>query len=224
MAMAARSATVMLMTDGALLTLAQWLSPAFPLGSFAYSHGLEAAVMDGQVTDRRGAEAWIGDVIAHGSGRADAVLLCAAMAPGADYAALDREAEALAAGAERWEETRAQGQAFTETVNALEGRADETAALPVAVGRAAARLGLPEAQVAALYLQAFASNLALAAVRFIPLGQSEGQAIVHALRPVVLRLAEAAPGLDPAEIVSEVPGADLASLRHETLDVRIFRS
>lgn len=212
------------MDDAALLTLAQWLSPAFPVGGFAWSHGLEAAVACGEVRDAAGVEDWIGAVLDRGSGRADAVLLAAAMRPEADLGALADLARALAPSRERREETIAQGTAFAATVSALIGRDVPRAALPVAVGAAARGLGLPEARVAAFYLQGFAGNLVSAAVRFVPLGQTEGQRVLASLRPLVLRVAEQAAGTDPAEIVSSVPGADLAAMAHETLEVRIFRS
>lgn len=212
------------MTRDGLLTLMQWLSPAFPISGYAYSHGLEAAIAAGDVTDARALEAWLAEVIAHGSGRVDAVLLLQAMAPGADHAALGAWACAAAAGRERWEETSRQGAAFTETVNAVAGCADDPAPLPVAVGRAAARIGCAAEDVAALYLQAFAGNLVSAAVRFMPLGQTEGQRVLGRLRPVILEAARSASGMSLDEVTSGVPAADLAAIAHEELDVRIFRT
>jgi hypothetical protein len=97
------------------LTLAQWLSPAFPVSSYAYSHGLEAAIASGAVADGAGAATWIATVIEAGSGRTDAILLAAALRDGADLDALSDIARALAGSAERWEETRAQGAAFAAT-------------------------------------------------------------------------------------------------------------
>ncbi len=212
------------MSDGALLTLAQWLSPAFPVGGFAWSHGLEAAVVSGRVTEAGAVRDWIGAVIARGSGRADAVLLAAAMKDGADVEALADLARALAASRERWAETRAQGTAFAETVHALTGADVPRTALPVALGVAARGLGLPAPLVAGFYLQAFAANLVSAAVRFVPLGQTEGQRVLAELRPLILRVAAEAVETDPGEIASSVFGADLAAMAHETQEVRIFRS
>ena len=212
-----------MVTDGALLTLAQWLSPAFPVGGFAYSHGLEWALAAGAVTGA-GVEAWVADVLRDGAGAADAALLAAAMAPDADHAALDGLARALAPCAERWVETRDQGAAFAAAVNAATGTDDAPAALPVAVGRAAGRLGLPPRLVAGLYLQAFATNLVLAAVRFVPLGGGEGQRIVAALRPVCLAVAEGAVRTAPDEIATAALGAELAAMRHAAMETRVFRT
>lgn len=221
----APSATPIPMTeDEALLTLMQWLSPAFPVGGYAYSHGLEAAIASGGVTGADALEAWLGTVIDRGSGRADATLLATAMADGADYAGLNAMARALAASKERWEETITQGRAFAEAVKAVTGRPQPAAALPVALGRAARTLGLRAERVAALYLHAFASNLVSGAVRFMPLGQTEGQRVLAALTPLVLRVAREAARTDPGDIISATPGADMAAMAHETLVVRIFRS
>lgn len=212
------------MDDTGLLTLTQWLSPAFPVGGFAWSHGLEAEIAAGRIRDADGVAAWIGAVTDRGSGRADAVLLCAALDPEEDLEALASLARALAASRERWEETLSQGAAFAATVSALSGRPLAPAAMPVAVGAAARDLGLPKAQVAALYLQAFAGNLVSAAVRFVPLGQTAGQRILAGLRPLVLAVAEEAARTPIERISTGVPGADLAAMAHETMEVRIFRS
>lgn len=213
------------MTDrAAILTLVRWLSPAFPVGGFAHSHGLEAAVADGSVRDAEAAEAWILAVVTAGSGRADAVLLCAARVPGADLVALGAEARALAASSERDAETMRQGRAFALAVAPLLGRAVAPAPLPVVVGDATRTLGLPHALVAALYLQAFAANLVHAAIRLVPLGQSAGQAILARLAPAIEAAADVAARTPVAAIASATPRADIASMRHETLPVRLFVS
>jgi urease accessory protein len=211
-------------SDSDLLTLVQWLSPAFPVGGFAYSHGLEWAISEGQVRDAVALFAWLSDILDHGSGKADAILLTRSMDPDADLPAIAATARALAASKERWSETYNQGNAFTETVNALTGKDFPPAALPVAVGRAARSLSLPADRVAALYLHAFASNLVSAAVRFVPLGQTDGQRVLARLHPVIERVAKDAAAIPLDAIASSVPGADLAAMLHETQDVRIFRT
>ncbi|MFZ5752106.1 MAG: urease accessory protein UreF [Pseudomonadota bacterium] len=212
------------MSEGALLSLIQWLWPAFPTGGFAWSHGLERAVEAGDVRDAETLGAWVGDVVARGSGALDAALLVQAMAPDADHAHLAELARALAASRERLAETVEQGAAFARTVAAVTGTAMPEAPLPVAVGRAAAPLGLAPAQVAAVYLHAFASNLILAGVRFIPLGQTEGQRALAALQPVIVATAARAVATAPDAIGSAAVGADLAAMEHEESPVRIFKS
>lgn len=212
------------MVEADYLTLQQWLSPAFPVGGFAWSHGLEAAIAAGDVTDAPSLQAWLLTVISKGSGRADASLLCAAMDGAADWHTLADFARALAGSAERLAETTAQGEAFALAHNALSQKDFAPAPLPVAVGRAARDLNLSPNSVAAHYLQAFAANLVSAAVRFVPLGATEGQAVLQALRPAILQTAEEAAKTRVEEIAMGQPGADFAAMAHETMDVRIFRS
>lgn len=205
----------------ALLGLIQRLSPGFPVGGYAYSHGLETVMAAGGLRSAAALEDWIADLLAQGSGRSDAILLCHAMAPGADHAALADLARALAAGRERLRESLDQGRAFTEAAARI---GDEEAAplpYPVAVGRSCATLGLPP-EVMAVRLQAFAANLVQAAVRFVPLGQGEGQAVLARLRPLILTVAEEAAPEDLEAIGGAALRSDLASLTHETLEVRIF--
>lgn len=207
-----------------LLTLVQWLSPAFPTGGYAYSHGLEWVIAAGEV--RKGADlaGWLGAILRHGAGWQDAVLLAHALKPGADLAALADLARALAPSAERLSETLEQGAAFARATAALTGQDLPARPLPVAVGQAAAGLGLPPGQVIALYLHAFTANLVSAAVRFVPLGQTEGQAVLAALHPEIEAIAAQAAGAALADITTATLAADLAAMRHETMDVRIFKT
>lgn len=209
------------MADADLLRLMQWLSPAFPVGGYAYSHGLEQGVAAGDVTSPESLCAWLTEILARGAGLADGVLLGAARA-GRDDAA--DWARALAPSRERWIETRDQGTAFALAVAAVGVSVPAGLALPVAVGIAARTLDLPDERVIALYLQSFAANLVSVAVRFVPLGQAAGQRVLAALHPTILSAATQATRLTPETNVSAVPGADLAAMRHETMEVRLFRS
>ena len=208
----------------ALLTLVQWLSPAFPTGSYAYSHGLEVAIASGDISTPADVQTWVADVLQYGAGRTDAILLAHALRPDADHDALITLARALCATSERLQETCELGAALTVATNALNGTRHAPAPLPVALGRAAAPLALPPDQVVALSLQSFATTLVLAAVRFLPMGQTEGQRALAALHPLILRLAEDAAAAPLSAIGSAAIRADIASARHETLDVRIFRT
>jgi urease accessory protein len=203
------------------LTLMQWLSPAFPTGGFAYSHGLETAMVAG-LRDAVGIQNWVGDVLTYGAGRSDGILLAHARRGGAEEA--DDLARAMAVSRERLEETLVQGAAFARTVSALTGRDLPSRALPVAVGEAAQGLSLADEVVIGCYLHAFAANLVACATRFIPLGQTEGQGVLAALHGVIAGIAAdcATAGLD--DIGTSALGADLAAMRHETLDVRIFKT
>ncbi len=212
------------MSEAARLTLAQWLSPAFPVGGYAWSHGVEQAIVSGWVRDAGTLGDYLEDVLKHGAGRADAILLCAAMRPDADLRELTDLAQALCAGRERRDETLEQGTAFAAATGALTGMEPVAAPLPVAVGRAAAGLDLPPAAVGAQYLLAMVQGLVLAAVRFLPLGQTEGQRVVARLLPPIIDIAREAAQSSPDDIGSAVFAGDLAAMAHETLETRMFRS
>lgn len=202
------------------LTLTQWLSPAFPVGSYAYSHGLETVVENGDVKDRETLTQWIADILRFGAGYVDAILLCKSL-DGEDLAEMAR---ALAASKERLIETETQGSAFVGAVNGIIGSEDQDAPLPVAVGVAARRLSLAKQDVASLYLHAFSSNLVSVGVRFIPLGQTDGQKALSDLHPVILEVAKRASSAPLSKLASAAFGADMAAMHHETLDVRIFKT
>lgn len=206
--------------DPDLLRLVQWLSPALPLGSFAYSSGLETVMADGIVHDPDTVRDWLTAILRHGSGQIDAALLVHAMR-GADVTDLAR---ALAPSRERLEETMAQGTAFAATVNAMLACDLSPAPLPVVVGQAARFLNQPEAVVAGLYLQTVTGNLVAAAVRFVPLGQTDGQRVLHALHPVIVDVAQQAMDTPLEALGSGAFGADMAAFQHEVLPVRIFKT
>ncbi|OWU68728.1 urease accessory protein UreF [Marinibacterium profundimaris] len=212
-----------------LLVLAQWLSPAYPVGAFAYSHGFEMAVAEGRVTDADSFGAFLDDVLRHGSGRTDAILLVAAHAAQTagdpdQLAEIDALARALAPSRERATETELQGAAFAETTAAIWGCAPAPRAYPVAVGSAAATRGLPLEATLQFYLHAFASNLTAAATRLVPLGQTEAQARLAATAPTLAELARMALSLTLDDLGSSAFLADISSMRHETLYSRMFRS
>lgn len=204
------------------LSLIQWLSPAFPTGGFAYSHGLEQAMADG-ARDAAAVADWISDVLRHGGGWVDAVLL-AQVLRGGDADALADTARAMAGSAERLTETMEQGRAFAATVWALGGVEQVARPLPIAVGVAARQLDLPTDEIIAHYLHAFAGNLISAATRFLPLGQAQAQTTLAGLHGLIAETATRAAHAGPEALATCSFGADLAAMRHETLDVRIFRT
>lgn len=204
------------------LILHQWLSPAFPVGAFSYSQGLETAVEAGQVRDAQTAQDWIEAGLAHGAGQSDAILLSAAYQGGADDVA--DLARALAPSRERAMETERMGAAFAGTVRALHGIDLRDAPYPVAFGRAAQAMALPLDLTLRLFVQAYAANLVSAAVRLVPLGQTDGQRITLALAPRIAEVAERAEPGDVDLIGTAAFAADIASLRHETQRTRLFQS
>lgn len=212
--------------DAQLLTLAQWLSPAYPVGGFAYSHGLESAVRAGWIADAGGLETWLEDVLEHGSGRADAIWLHLAhrCADGDDLMALDDEARAFAPTRERLREGARQGAAFARTTGEVWGLDLPDLLLPLALGRAARLMGMAPGPVAALYLHAFAGNLVAAAQRLMPMGQTAAQRVLAGLTPLCAAVAEATATADLDDIASTAFLSDVAAMTHETLEPRIFQS
>jgi urease accessory protein len=222
----------------ALYRLMAWLSPAYPVGAFSYSGGIEWAVEARDVTDAASLQRWLAVMIGEGGGYCDAVFLVHAhrAAAAGDDAALRAAAELAAAFApskERHLETTAQGRAFLETSRAawpcaaldrLLALWDGPVALPVAVGVAGAGHGMPLSPALHAYLQAMAANLVSAGVRLVPLGQTDGQRVLAALEPVVAATAERALVSALDEVGSASFRADLASMRHETQYTRLFRS
>ena len=222
----------------ALYRLMAWLSPAYPVGAFSYSGGIEWAVETGDIADAATLREWLTVMIADGGGFCDAVFLAHAhrAATARDDAALRAAAElacAFAPSKERHLETTAQGRAFLNTTRAawptpaldrLEQVWDGAIALPVAVGVAGAAHAIALDAVLAAYLQALAANLVSAGVRLVPLGQTDGQRVLATLEPVVRATAARAlvTGLDQVGAASF--RADLASMRHETQYTRLFRS
>lgn len=210
------------MLTPAHLTLVQWLSPTFPTGAFAYSHGLEAAIAAGTVQDAEGLETWLLNILSYGAGFQDAVLLSHALE--GDCGELDDLARALQPCAERLQEGRDQGAALARTVAGVTGRTLLPRMLPIAVAEAAAALDLPKADVIALYLQGFAGNLVTIAIRHVPLGQTEGQAVLDRLTPICHALAQEAAKAPLDRMGGCALAGDMAALHHETQEVRIFRT
>lgn len=212
-----------MITDQHILTLAQWLSPAFPVGAFSYSHGLEWVIESGQVHDKDSFQAWLTDILRHGTGRNDAILLHAAYR-GADLAEVDALARAFAPSSERLMETEQQGAAFCRTTQAIWGKDLPSLTYPVALGYAAACQGIPLRQTCTMYLHAFASNLTSAAVRLVPLGQTDGQSVVAALSPLCETMTSQAATMTLDDLGGTTLLADIAAMKHETQYTRLFRS
>ena len=210
--------------NSATLQLTHWLSPAFPTGAFAYSHGLEQVIALGAVSDAASLEHWLWDVLHHGAGWQDAVLLRLTLDPDADLDALDAMAQALQPSAERWQESTEQGAAFARTVSQVTGRTLPPRALPIAVAEAARPLSPDPAQLIALFLQGFATNLVTIAIRHVPLGQGEGHAVLARLLPPIAALAQRAAQAGMQDLGTACFGADMAAMEHETKEVRLFRT
>ena len=215
----------------ALLRLTAWLSPAFPVGGFAYSGGLERAVADGLVCDAVSLAAWIGTLIEHGSAWNDAVLLAEGHRQQADperLAEIAALAEALAGSRERHQETMLLGDAFLAAARAWPDdvfeRLPDKAAYPIAVGAVAGAHGIGLEKVIAVFLHAYASQAVSAGIRLGVAGQRDGVAVLAGLEEQIAATAQRAAGSTLDDLGSAAIQADIASLRHETQATRLFRS
>jgi len=225
-------------TDRALYRLMAWLSPAFPVGAFSYSSGIEWAVETADIKDAATLKRWLSIVIGEGGGFCDAVFFVHAhrAVEVNDDTALREVAELAAAFApskERHLETTAQGRAFVEATRAawpcaaldrLAAVWDGPVAYPVAVGVAAAGHGVAREPALGAYLHAVVANLISAGVRLIPLGQTDGQRLLAAFEPIVAATAARAAATPLDQAGGAAFRADLASMHHETQYTRLFRS
>lgn len=206
------------------LRLVQMLSPAFPVGAFAHSQGLEQAISAGLVTDQAELEGWIRAVLCHGAGRMDAAFLGAARDDSAGIETLSAQYLALMPSPGREREARELGAGFAAMARAMGRAVPQGLPLPLAVGVATRGLEVATAEVLALWLQGVAAQLVSVAVRFMPLGQAAGQAVLARLAPGIAALAEEAAGVPYDQAWSFTPGADIASIRQGQMETRIFRS
>lgn len=215
----------------ALLRLMAWLSPAFPVGGFSYSHGLERAVHDGLVADAKTLARWLETLVEMGSGWNDAVLFAESWRRARNNGDLDEIAtlaEALAGSRERHTEAMLQGAAFLKAAAAWPSpvleRLPAECAYCVAVGAIAGGNAIALQDALSAFLQAFFSNLVQAAIRLGIVGQSKATALLAGFEPLALSTAgraarSALDDLGGCALVSEI-----MAMKHETQYSRLFRS
>jgi urease accessory protein len=215
-----------------------WLSPSFPVGAYAYSHGLEKAVELGWIKDRETLEAWLQDILVQGSLRNDLILLVEAhrRAVRADRDGLRQLADlssALQPSAERYLEAAQQGQSFLLQISAAWASdamqlaaifAETQPSLPVVLGVAADARAIAMDDAVLAYAVGFTSNLISAAVRLSVVGQTDGQRIIAALMPVLVTITATTAKCSLDDLGSATFRSDIASQQHETQYTRLFRS
>ena len=220
------------------LPLMVWLSPAFPVGAFAYSHALEWAAEAGSLPNSSALEAWLEDLLGHGAPRHDCILLAASWRAmrAADHdalAELNELALALAGSKERYLETSALGTAFLiaiatswphRDIAALNWARDDKVAYPVAVGLAAAAHDQDLGATLDAYLMALVGNLVSASIRLSVLGQTDGQRIVAKLLAPIRQLGREVADSTIDDLGSAAFISDIAAMRHETQPTRLFRT
>jgi urease accessory protein len=231
------------MAETAIYDLLSWMSPAWPIGAFAHSGGLEWAVEEGYATDRATTQQWIADLVDHGNIRNDLVIFvhvwrAAVAGDGQTLAEAAELAAAMQTGHERRVEATAQGAAFrrialtsaepTAFAALLEEIEDEDLTYPVAAATLFACHGIALRPALTAYLHGVVANLVSAAQRLIPLGQTDGQRVLRALRDTVFAAVEHAAGLPDDEPFTQMGGmtllAELGCMAHETQYTRLFRT
>ncbi|MEQ1901300.1 MAG: urease accessory protein UreF [Devosia sp.] len=220
------------MSDTApLQKLLTWLSPAFPVGAFAWSQGLETAIADKRVSDAATLREWIGGNLAHGGAHTDAILLAEAYRQATQSAKLAELSElcfALTAAEERHREAALTGEAFAIAARAwpsdVFARLPDPCPYPIAVGALAAAQGIGLSDALIGYLTAAVHSQVSVAVRLVPLGQTAGLQVIAGLETAVSTLAGATAKADLDDIGTIAYATDIAQMRHETLPVRVFRS
>lgn len=219
-----------------LLKLLTFLSPAFPVGAFSYSHGLEWAIDSGAVRTTDALQLWLTDLLEKGNAWTDAVLFAEAFrsAKDLDSSRLRSVAElacALSPSRERHLEAAAQGRAFLDAVlaswpspSARFLRDLNDATYSVAVAAVAADHGIAIESALPAYLNAFIANLISVGVRLIPIGQNAGLSVLAALHPKIATIAERALRSTLDDLGSATILSDIASMRHEEQYSRVFRT
>ena len=219
--------------QASLYKLLTWMSPGYPIGAFTYSHGLEMAIEDGRIEDSQTLENWLSGLLSFGSIRNDGIFLTHA------YKASDEElletidlALAYQASSEFTLETVAQGKAFVRITDevwssprlawVLSQRTEITH--PVALGIAAADHGVPLNLTLTAYLHGFVSNLVSAAVRIVPLGQTDGQRAIQRLETQIEAVQSTLLDADLNDLGTFSMISEICSMRHETQYTRLFRS
>ena len=230
----------------ALWRLLQTSDQFFPTGGFAFSHGLEMYVAAGLVRDRASCQQLFTDLFNHAIGPTDLVFCAHAhrFAAGSEtpdaklssLADLDRLLAATKVPRELRLESQHVGRSFLRAAMTLSPsrlmqafwehvqQGETPGHHAVVFGLVARELALPEASALLAYLYTLAASLTAAAVRLIPLGQSDGQRLLHALQPCCLELVQRYAHLTPADAWNGAPGLDIRSMQHERLYSRLCRS
>ena len=210
-------------TDSKLITVMQWLSPAFPIGGFAYSHGLEWAIDKGYVSNREELKKWISDLLEYGSLKNDAILIKLVL-QGSDPKEINELAMALCPASERLSETQLQGGAFCKIMREVWSLEIDDLTLPIALALAAKNESIDQNLVVPAYLHSFCSNLISVAMRLIPIGQTDGQKTLRELSPLILDCVRAVAKSDKDDLGSACFFSDVSAMQHEYLQPRVFKT
>jgi len=202
-----------------------WLSPSFPLGAFAYSHGLEFEISEGNVSTSEELYEWLKDILRFGSVWNDLVLFCNSYKTDVNSLnELSDIAKAFAQSKERYYETIEMGNAFSKIISSIEGVYLKGMPLPIIMGYIAKIENVSLPYILPLYAHSFISNLISVSIRLLPLGQTDAQKLLFSLFPIIDDVSKEALKSNIGDMRNKCVLADLASMKHETLKVRLFKS
>ena len=218
-----------------LLRLMHLVSPSLPTGAFTYSQGIEWAVEEGWIETAGDLEAWLTDQLTQALETLDLPLLVRMHRAAAigDREGMTRWIDWLLAARETSElrlEEANKGRALADLLvcwgmPGMDGWKPLLARSQAAGFAFAAVSWEIEARDAALgYAWGWLENLVLAAVKIIPLGQTQGQQVLERLVRRTPAVVEAAAIRADKEIGASCPALAIASGAHEVQYTRLFRS
>ncbi|WP_110658056.1 urease accessory protein UreF [Salinicola halimionae] len=218
----------------ALVGLMQLVSPALPIGAFAWSQGLESAFELGWVNDEESMNAWLSGVLEDGLTACELPLLARLQMAWVNG---DRESlqywndwlQASRETAELAEEDLRLGQALARLLANLDllptsGWLPQRPAYVTLFAWLAHRRGIAVDDAQLGFAWAWLENQLATACKALPLGQTAAQRLIERLRPELVKAVEVANRLTDAELGPVLPGLALASALHETQYSRLFRS
>jgi urease accessory protein len=219
----------------ALLSALHLASPALPVGGFAYSQGLEQAIEDRWVADMDQAYVWIRDGLLLNLARQELPwwLHCYHAASHQHWDVLldgNQQLSAMRETAELRLESLQMGYSMAKlfaqwpSAQALAALKGVTWSYPAAYAALAACTGIEKETALAAYLWSWVENQVLAAIKTVPLGQIEGQQLLHRLKDDIVSACLVAQSTSTAEAGSAPFGLAMVSARHETQYSRLFRS
>lgn len=226
------------LTAQQLMTLLQLASPALPVGAYSYSEGIETLSSQGAIANSTDLLSWLTAELQWGGIRLEAAIMQRA------YMAAHRQQsktieywnqwlsawrETAEMRSQSWQMGRSLLRLFADLEPDLAPQLpsfleEENCNFAIAYALITQIWKIPLAEATLIYLHSWAANLISAAVRAVPLGQTEGQRLLRQLMPVLETAQLQIQSLTTADLMACSWGPTLASMQHETLYSRLFRS
>lgn len=223
------------MQNTAGLRLWQLISPALPVGAYAYSQGLEYAINENWVHDENSTHDWLAGLIQHTLISLDIPILARQYKAWQkndintvkfwnEYIQASREARELLA------EDRQLGSALLKLIRDLKipkaqhWPEDIAPSYSTMFSLAASHWMVTAKEACQGYLWSWSENQVAAAIKLVPLGQTAGQRILSKLIEVIPEAVDKGLRLKDEDIGMTAPGLGIASALHETQYTRLFRS